>query len=244
MDTVNVGLYFCDYIPDEGSNLLFSDKKCPEKITPAKLISVVGTTEIDEIEYITLGFELKSLLSDKVIKLSNEIKNSWKNLRGSSAYMTDIEKMYQDTFIHKDIIRRVCSRFADWLESNGQEKDAEILRQNAIVHDNSKILNKDEFDALTSIINDKSSLVDASKQLSQYKVDAIELHWKNNEHHPEHFKSINEMSRSNRQEMACDCCARSIQYGTDLLQFMQTRQEERFHFNEKDFEEMMRYCKI
>ena len=53
VETVNVGLYFCDQIPDENSSLLFSDKKCSDKITPAKLITVVDTVEIDGVEYTT-----------------------------------------------------------------------------------------------------------------------------------------------------------------------------------------------
>ena len=67
-----------------------------------------------------------------------------------------------------------------------------MFNNNQILKNNSKILNKGEFRALTGIINDKSCLKDASSKLSQFKQDSIELHWKHNRHHPEHFKNIND----------------------------------------------------
>ena len=112
---------------------------------------------------------------------------------------------------------KVCNLFANYLEEQGQIEDANDLRHRAIIHDNSKILNRDEFRTLTSIINDKSCLKDANSHLSSFKQDAIELHWKNNEHHPEHFENINDMPPRARREFVCDCCARSLQYQTDLL---------------------------
>lgn len=158
--------------------------------------------------------------------------------------MTDVEKMYQDTFIHKDYVLKVCNIFANYLEQEGFIDDANDLRNRAIIHDNSKILNKDEFRALTGIINDKSCLKDSSSKLSSFKQDAIELHWKHNEHHPEHFENIEDMPRLARIEMVCDWAARSIQYKTNLLEFLEKRQEERFHFPSLMYEELVHYCKI
>ena len=63
-----------------------------------------------------------------------------------------------------------------YLHKLGQIEDAEDLRERAILHDNSKILNKDEFRALTSIINDKSCLKDANRFkiiLQLYKISSF-----------------------------------------------------------------------
>lgn len=120
--------------------------------------------------------------------------------------------------------------------------DADMLRAEGANHDNSKLLNKTEFQALTSIINDKTCLRDPNMAFSAYKQDVIELHWKNNEHHPEHYEKPQDMPRVRRIEFVCDCYARSLQYGTELLDFMNTRQVSRFHFPDDMFGEIMGYC--
>ena len=240
----NAGLYINDYLPFENSRLILTNTKDSLDILPVKIVLNAEKDEEDTDNIISISFMYKSLILDKSYTLKSHAKDSWKLLTGSDEYMTDVEKMFQDTFIHKGYVLEIGNKFADYLEANGQEKDAEILRQRVKVHDNSKILNKDEFRALTRIINDKQSLRSADKSLSMYRQDAIELHWKNNEHHPEHYEDICEMSRNSRQEMAVDFCARSYQYGTDLIDFVEKRQEDRFHFPEQMYSEVLGYCKI
>jgi hypothetical protein len=239
----NVGLYMDDYLPLEGAKLLLKDGKNPAHIKPVQFMLSIEKSDETDISCI-LHFVLNDLLLNKTYCIKSQIRNSWKMLAGPDTYMDDTEKMFQDTFIHKGYVIQVAAKFAEWLRNNGQEQDAEALLINAKVHDNSKILNKDEFRALTSIVNDKTSMRDKNASLSVYKQDAIELHWKNNTHHPEHFHDIREMSRQQRQEAACDWCARSIQYGTDLVDFIEARQKDRFHFPEDIYEEFLGYCKV
>lgn len=240
----NVGLYTNDYIPFENNRLIITDAKDPLDILPVQIVLNAAKTESDEDNITSVSFIYKSLLLDKTYTLKSHVKDSWKMITGSDEYMTDVERMFQDTFIHKGYVLEIGNKFADYLQDNGQEKDAEILRQRVKAHDNSKILNKDEFRALTRIINDKQSLKSADNKLSIYRQDAVELHWKNNDHHPEHYQDICEMSRNARQEMAVDFCARSLQYGTDLIDFVEKRQEDRFHFPEQMYIEVLNYCKI
>lgn len=242
----NVGLYTNNYLPFENSKLILTDSKDPLDILPVMIVLYANKDNYEDGDNVitSLSFIYKSLILDRTYTLKSHMKDSWKLLTGSDEYMTDVEKMFQDTFIHKGYVLEIGNKLADYLETNGQEKDAEALRQSVRTHDNSKILNKDEFRALTRIINDKQSLKSADKCLSMYRQDAIELHWKNNEHHPEHYEDICEMSRQSRQEMAVDFCARSYQYGTDLIDFVEKRQEDRFHFPEQMYEEILNYCKI
>ena len=158
--------------------------------------------------------------------------------------MTDYEKMFADTLIHKQYVMKSCKKLSSYLEREGAEEHARMLRERAKVHDNSKIVNQDEMYALSRIINDKSSLKDPDKQLSQIKKDAIALHWKNNSHHPEHFKNPMDMSRLDVMEMCCDWHARSTQYGTDFLSYIKKNQENRFHFPDWMFQEIWYYCQI
>lgn len=242
----NVGVYFQDYLPLEGTSILLFDT-LGDKVDPYKFVFI--TNKVNK-KVVSLDLVLKPLLFESMEQfkdLNVSFLNyyiSWKFLHGTDMYMTEKEKMYQDTFIHKEFVEKTCNILADYLESQGLNGDAIALRERAKVHDNSKILNKDEFRALTSIINDKSCLKDASSKLSTYKQDAIELHWKHNTHHPEHFENIENMSRLDRLEMVCDWVARSLQYKTDVLEFVTKRQEDRFHFPELMYDELLCNCKI
>lgn len=158
--------------------------------------------------------------------------------------MTDYEKIFRDTVIHKIYVRKSAEKLARYLENNEAYRYAEIIRQRARVHDDSKMTNVDEMNALSRIINDKSSLRDASKQLSPIVRDAIKLHHKNNSHHPEHYESVMDMSKGDIMEMCCDWHARSCQYGTEFLKFVHEQQKNRFHFPGWMFAEILHYCKV
>lgn len=45
-------------------------------------------------------------------------------------------------------------------------------------------------------------------------------------------------------EMVCDWHANSSIYGTDLIDFVVTRQQNRFHFPEEMFKQVLSYCNI
>lgn len=261
----NVGMYFKDYLPNENTYLLVNDK---DKILPVRFVLSISDIEIDGTQYTMIDLVLKHLVLDEQYTIYGKRNNMWKFIvyngaienavnkvpsektldqaaTSISMYMDDVEKMYQDTIIHKTVVKYIADKFANYLENvENLPEDANELRERAIVHDNSKLLNKTEFQALTGIINDKSCLRDSKAALTAYKQDAIELHWKNNSHHPEHYEKPTDMKRVDRYEFVCDCCARSIQYGTELVDFMKTRQEQRFHFPEIMFDEILRYCKI
>ena len=238
----NIGMYFSDYLPLENTKLLILDNKNPLLVHP--VLFKLSTEYNKDTKIISIDLVLENLITNEITNISSQSKNIWKFLFGTDEYMTDVEKMYQDTFIHKDYVLKVCNKFSKYLIDNNFAEDAKELQERAVVHDNSKILNKDEFRALTGIINDKSCLKDASSKLSQFKQDSIELHWKHNRHHPEHFKDISEMSRIDKMEMCCDWYARALQYNTNLLEFLEKRQEDRFHFPELMYDEIYHYCKI
>ena len=158
--------------------------------------------------------------------------------------MTDIEKMYRDTFIHKGYVIKTCNIFANWLEKENRKEEADELKKRALVHDNSKILNSDEFRALVKIINDKSSLKNANAIMSKWGQESLQLHWEHNEHHPEHWENQDDMPRTARYEFICDCAARSLQFGTNLVDVMSVFMEKKFKFSELVQEEIMHDVKI
>lgn len=112
------------------------------------------------------------------------------------------------------------------------------------VHDVSKLVNTREFMALASIVDDTKELSNVKHHLSDEQKSAISLHWEKNSHHPEHYDNPNDMQDIDLLEMACDCHARSKQYKTDLLSYIDYQQQERFHFSDSVFKKLRYYCEI
>ena len=245
----NIGLSFKEYIPNEGSKILITNVRNPNEVIPATFLVEPKLVTISKTSYVALAFAINYLNGNGFTSLSYfsyaSRKFTWKLITNpDTSYMTDYEKMFCDTIIHKGYVEKSCKKLIAYLEREGAVEHAKMLRERMRVHDLSKMTCDDEMRALSMIINDKSSLSDASKQLSQIKQDAIKLHWKHNSHHPEHFNTPMDMSRLDIMEMCCDWHARSTQYKTDFLDFVKKRQEDRFHFPEWMFAEIWHYCEV
>lgn len=146
-----------------------------------------------------------------------------------------------ETMTHKGFVIKACLKMANILISEGNEELAAFLLQRANIHDNSKLVGP-ELELLAELYGNQESFINPQVQLSANQREIIEKHWENNRHHPEHFKSIEDMSELDIIEMVCDWYARSMQYGTDFIDFIKTRQETRFHFPEPIFKKILTYC--
>lgn len=149
----------------------------------------------------------------------------------------------QDFIIHKKYVLESGNKLVNYLMLNNQDELAIELLKRLAIHDNSK-LEKDEFVKLCNIKNTKNSFINANEIVDENLKKSIELHWKHNSHHPEHFDNVEDMNELDIMEMCCDWYARSCQYKTDFLLFVKTRQENRFHFPDKIFEKIWKYCII
>lgn len=245
----NIGLSFRDFLPVEDSKILVTNVRNPSEVIPGIFEIRPEIISLNNESYICLNFIIDFIngvgfTSVRYYCYGNR-KFTWKLLMHSdTSYMTDYEKTFCDTLIHKGYVKISCEKLASYLERTGAVEHARMLRERSETHDNTKISCEEELSALSRIINDKSSLKDSSKQLSQIKQDAIKLHWKHNTHHPEHFKSPTDMSRLDVMEMCCDWHARSTQYKTPFLEFVKARQADRFHFPDWMFAEIWHYCEI
>lgn len=243
---LNIGLSFKEYLPLEDSQILITNSRNPSEVVPGifkvepELISK-GIVCLNFKIYYTNGNAFTSIK----YFCDGSKKSTWKLLlHNDTSYMTDYEKMFRDTIIHKSYVVKSCEKLAKYLDNEGATCHAKMLRERAIVHDDSKISCEDELHALSRIINDQSTMHDATKQLSPIQKDAIKLHYKHNTHHPEHFKSSTDMSKLDIMEMCCDWHARSTQKGTDFLGYVKTAQETRFHFPDWMFAEILHYCEV
>lgn len=245
----NSGFSFNDYLPMTNTNILITSITTLSDIQPASFELVVEETRLpDNSHCLLLSFVINFLNGKGFTNLRYYTRNvhraSWKLIHCDDiTYMTSYERMFRDTFIHKEYVIESAKILARFLRSEGANIHADSLMERAYKHDNSKISNEDELIALSRIPNN-SSLRDANELLSEISKEALTLHYQNNSHHPEHYESLLDMSKLDIMEMCCDWHARSIQFGTNFLDFVNTRHKNRFHFPNFMFQEIMFYCKI
>lgn len=148
-----------------------------------------------------------------------------------------------ETMLHKSFVIKACLKMSNLLIEQGKDDLAFLLLKRANIHDNSKLVGP-ELELLSNLYGNQESFTNPEVQLSENQKEVIEKHWENNRHHPEHFKNVEKMSELDILEMCCDWYARSMQYGTDFLPFIKTRQETRFHFPEEMFNKILGYCEL
>ena len=149
----------------------------------------------------------------------------------------------RDTLLHKSYVIKACLKMFDYLVENDKCELGILLLQRANIHDNSKLVGP-ELKLLSDIYGNQSAFIDPNILLSEKERSIIEEHWHHNCHHPEHFENICEMSELDIIEMVCDWYARSMQFGTDFLDFVKTRQDTRFHFPKEMFDKILGYCDV
>lgn len=147
----------------------------------------------------------------------------------------------KDTITHKKYILEVGEKVIESLEKDGKSDLAFELAKRLVVHDNSKI-SDEEIDGFIQI-QDQGDMTNPNKIISGQIKKNIEKHWKNNRHHPEHFKDYHEMSEIDIWEMCCDWFSRSLQHKTDFIPFVKIRQKNRFQFDEEFFTNVLSICK-
>ena len=152
-------------------------------------------------------------------------------------------KQLDDLLEHKQYILESCNKMSKWLFSQGKDELAFELLDRAIIHDNSK-LETEELTNLSMICDSNDSLVNPNYEMTDFDKKCIELHWKHNRHHPEYFRDMSDMGEIDVIEMVCDWYARSKQLNTNFLEFVFTRQKNRFNFPDEMFKSITKYCYI
>lgn len=156
--------------------------------------------------------------------------------------LNGLEEYINEVILHKQYVLEGAKIMSDYLISIDKYDTAVELINRCSLHDNSKFLREEMIRLLA--IKDKSDFRDPTKLLTDEKKRAIRYHWANNRHHPEYFDDITKMTDLDLMEMACDCFARSLQYNTDFLSFIEIRQRERFKFPDDIYQKYYNYCCI
>lgn len=153
------------------------------------------------------------------------------------------KKYLEDTISHKKYFFDSAYKISIYFLENDNEKMAlEILRR-AFVHDYSKLSSK-EFNSFFVFNNYNNSLKDASVLYEKEEEVFLKEHWKNNKHHPEYWEDVSKMQEIDIVEMVCDWHARSVEYGTDLREFINIRQQNRFRFSNEMCKKINKYVDI
>lgn len=146
-----------------------------------------------------------------------------------------------DTITHKKYVLEACQKLMNLLYQENRLEEAYELAERCLVHDQSKI-EQVELKNFTELDNAREGMKIASRLMTDKEKEIISIHWKHNRHHPEHFDDYHEMNEVDIMEMCCDWYSRSLQFKTDFLGFIKSRQEQRFKFDEEFFSRVMKYC--
>jgi hypothetical protein len=152
-----------------------------------------------------------------------------------------ISKEINDTLIHRACVMRSGKYLAKYLIHCGRSVDAIRLLARCSIHDISKLQNTEEFLCLASIVDEMGDMHDTSHVLSPAQIKATKLHHDHNDHHIEFHDSPNDMTEMQMMELACDLHARSKQFGTNLMDYVNKQQEIRFHFDSRHLNMLKRY---
>ncbi len=153
-----------------------------------------------------------------------------------------LSKEMNDTLIHRQCVIRSGQYLAKYLIKKNRSVDAIRLIGRCQIHDMSKINNAEEFMSLASIVDSLEDMRDIAHSPNEEQTEARRIHWKRNSHHPEYYDTPNDMTDLDLMEMACDCHARSKQFGTDLMEYIKVQQEIRFHFDSEHLRKLKMYC--
>lgn len=135
--------------------------------------------------------------------------------------LTDIDKI-EAVIQHINNVRTNCTLLGQRLMKKGEVNLGRQLIANGFIHDYSKFHGM-EWDHLHRENDDKDALSLAVKQ-----------HNRTNPHHPEYWGTIQDVPRIYVAEMVCDWKARSNEFGTSLLEWINGDAAKRYGYSQRD----------
>lgn len=124
-----------------------------------------------------------------------------------------------DTIAHQDKVKMVIDKLSSDLSNRGA------------THDDSKlgIIEKPIFDRVTPLLKSLTYGSDEYKEALKSMGGALDHHYKNNRHHPEHFGAgVSRMNLVDLVEMFCDWCAATERHNDGSIGRSISQQKERF----------------
>lgn len=122
---------------------------------------------------------------------------------------------------HIDGVQENCRRLAEALILNGEHDFGRTLIAHAYIHDNSKFFGL-EFEYLNQ------------KENKEMLFSAVRQHQSVNPHHPEYWGGIHNMPRIYVAEMVADWLARSQEFGSSVMEWVEEKATVKFGFKMDD----------
>lgn len=182
-------------------------------------------------------------MSEKNKQVVEQIK---KEIHEELAEAGKDEKHLQDVQDHIENVQKGCKKLSKKLmqELETYEIGFKLLK-NSYLHDNSKFSGIEWKYLRTSELVRTGDCKDEKDQKKCFQL-ALEQHVKNNMHHPEYWGGIKFMPPEYLAEMVCDLNARSIEFGTDLREWIKKEVPDRFGASpsSKAYREMMKFVNL
>lgn len=160
------------------------------------------------------------------------------DLKNKEAVMAHLE----DTITHKQFILSSGLIMIRYLFDNERISDALDLAKRISVHDHSKLAS-DEIDHFIQMPIKKKGRK-PNGRLTEDQRKLLKIHWSKNRHHPEFHEDYTQMTEIDVLEMVCDWHARSTQFESNLMEFVEDVVKERFKFDDEFYKKVYDYCMI
>lgn len=182
-------------------------------------------------------------MTDNKKQVVEQIK---KEIQEELAEASKDEKHLQIVQDHIENVQKGCKKLAKKLMSDTDTYDVGFkLLKNSYLHDNSKFSGIEWKYLRTPDLIKEGSCKDEADQKRCFLL-ALEQHVKNNMHHPEYWGDIKLMPPEYLAEMVCDLNARSMEFGTDLREWIKKEIPDRFGAtsSSKVYREMMKFVNL
>lgn len=151
--------------------------------------------------------------------------------------MSETLRKVDTLYRHIEEVQRNCRLLGERLIEQGQDAMAVQLVKNGLVHDESKFEGI-EWDYL---------LIEAVTPEDKLKLQmAVSHHNRKNYHHPEAWQGIKNMPDVFLAELVCDWKARSSEFGSSLMDWINNGAAQRFGYTKRDkvYKQIIKYTKL
>lgn len=136
--------------------------------------------------------------------------------------MSEDERHLESVLRHISNVRENCQLLGERLIEKGESSLGIELIALGLIHDYSKIHNRNEFKFLR----------ESFYGTPEFNC-ALTSHITTNQHHPESWGNIAEMPRVYVAEMVCDWKSRSSEFGSDLVTWINEAATKKFEFSKR-----------
>jgi hypothetical protein len=147
--------------------------------------------------------------------------------------MDDLDKI-ESIIRHLENVQRNCILLGKRLIEQGKFELGRLLIANGFIHDNSKFYGI-EWSELSPSNADKGKLS-----------LAVQHHNHTNSHHPEYWGNIKNMPEIYLIEMVCDWKARSTEFGSSVMEWVDEQATKRYCFTKEDkvYADIVKYLSL